>query len=261
MKHTLWFTSFFPFSEEAEKFCLKKQLQWPWSQLSPQEPKSSSLCRVSSMLPLPSPRLLSWAAHWNCSETFKKNPHAKAQKFWFLWSEPAAQNSPGYSCVARVRLFSRTSCLVPGCSWQCFDLKPFLNEHIPFMEACVCSRGRRKATFRMWGVCLLWYRQLRNLASCQPSLHTYYNSAPSCSSFCCFLPTPGYIIHCFIDWSGVPGPVLVDTPKDSAQAVQVWDSVVGLRWWAVMGTEEPACASLPSDVQMRTSANPSAAQT
>ena len=99
MKHTLWFTSLFPFSEEAEKFCLKKQVQWPWSQLSAQEPKSSSLCRVSSMLPLPSSKPLSWAAHWNCSETFKKNPHAEAQKFWFLWSEPAAQNSPGYSCV------------------------------------------------------------------------------------------------------------------------------------------------------------------
>ena len=51
---------------------------------SEQEPKSSSLCRVSSMLPLPSSKPLSWAAHWNCSETFKKNPHAEAQKFWFL---------------------------------------------------------------------------------------------------------------------------------------------------------------------------------
>ena len=37
--------------------------------------------------------------------------------------------------------------------------------------------------------------------------------------------------------------------------------MVGLRRWAVMGTEEPACASLPPDVQMQTSANPSAGQT
>lgn len=224
MKYASWFTSFFPFSEP---FCLKKQVQWPWTQLSAQEPQSYCLsagflacchCLAQGC----STGLHTGIARRPLKESLCPGPEILVSLIW-----AAAQNSPGYSHVQlRVRLFSRTTGTegqLPGSRMflTVFQFKT-ISKHIPFMEACFCSRGRRKAGFCTCGeaAACCGTHSSGGLTSCRPSLHTCYSSTPS-HSFCWFLPSPGYIIQCFMDWSVVPGPVLIDTPEASARAVLV----------------------------------------
>lgn len=138
------------------------------AQLSVFEPQSQSLCRVPSTL-LPSrPRVLSWAAHWRCWESFENIPVPG----------PCRRNSgvPDRGCgvdllvirmCSHMGLYSGTADSRSAMSLIVCQFKMLLSYPVPFIKMCFCLRGRRKANF-----CTCGAYSSEGLAPRRPSLHT-----------------------------------------------------------------------------------------